>query len=172
MNIRAAGAGVAAMITAWGGVPVTIAPPEIYMAMEKGTVDGLIGGWGLIEGTKLYELTKYVLWEPLGIGALMNVMNADLWNRIPGDLQAKIQEVNTKMVKWSTDKMDELNQTGQDFLKKRGIEINRLSDAERIRWDKTVSDALMPVVKQSWKAGGLNADEVMKECLSLAEKYK
>jgi len=102
----------------------------------------------------------------------MNVMNIDLWNRMPRDLQAKVQEVNTKMVKWSTDKMDELNQTGQDFLKKRGIEINRLSDAERIRWDKTVSDALMPVVKQSWKAEGLNADEVMKECLSLAEKYK
>jgi TRAP-type C4-dicarboxylate transport system substrate-binding protein len=172
MKIRAAGAGVAAMIKAWGGIPVTIPPPEIYMALEKGTVDGLIGGWGLIEGTKLYELTKYVLWEPLGIGALMNVMNIDLWNRIPGDLQAKIQEVNTKMVKWSTDKMDELNQTGQDFLKKRGIEINRLSDAERARWDKTVSDTLMPVVKQSWKAEGLNADEVMKECLSLAEKYK
>jgi TRAP-type C4-dicarboxylate transport system substrate-binding protein len=142
------------------------------MALEKGMVDGVIGGWGLIEGTRLYELTKYVLWEPFGIGAIMNVMNTDLWNRIPGDLQATIQEVNTKMVKWSTDKMSELNKSGEDFLKKRGIEINRLSDAERVRWDKTVSNALMPVVKDSWRAEGLKADDLMKECLSLSEKYK
>jgi len=74
------------MLKKLGANPVTIPPPEIYTALQRGVVDGFI--WPvMISDFGWHEVTKYVV-EP-GIfqteaGAFMNL---DKWNKIPKDLQ-------------------------------------------------------------------------------------
>jgi TRAP-type C4-dicarboxylate transport system substrate-binding protein len=172
LKIRASGAGTAMTLKAWGATPVTIAPPDLYMALEKGTIDGVMAGWGLVEGAKLHELTKYVLWEPLGIGVLINIMNDDIWNKIPPDLQKIIQNVNAAMAKRSTEDMNAMNKTGEDFLRKNKVEVTYLSSAEKVKWQKMADDVRIPAMKSAWKSLGLQADDLMKECLAMAEQYK
>lgn len=74
-------------IKALGGTPITIQPPEIYTAMERGVVDGFMWprvgmvSWGLQEVTKYMILPGVFQMEPA------TMINLDRWNKIPKDLQ-------------------------------------------------------------------------------------
>jgi TRAP-type C4-dicarboxylate transport system substrate-binding protein len=172
MKIRAASPQIATTVKALGGVPVSLSPSEIYMAMERGTIDGLITSMGLLHGAKLYDVVKYALWEPLGTGPLMNIMNTDLWNKIPGDDKAIIEQVNHMMMFRYVDYHTDLDHEGLAFLKNKGLKINNLSAAERAKWEKVTWEAQEKSLKEAWKARGLPADELMKELVGVSDRYK
>ena len=50
LKIRVAASASAATIKGYGGTPVSFPPSEVYMAMEKGTVDGILTSMGLVQG--------------------------------------------------------------------------------------------------------------------------
>ena len=172
MKIRAAAPQIAQTIKAYGAVPVSLSPSEIYMALERGTVDGIITSMGLIHGAKLYELVKYALWEPLGLGPLMNIMNMDLWNKIPGDVQAIMQEVNPMMMYRYVDYHTDLDNEGLAFMKGKGLKINNLSSGERARWEKVAWEVHEKILMETWKARGVQAETLMQELLRVSERYK
>jgi TRAP-type transport system periplasmic protein len=172
MKIRVASPQIGLTVKAYGGVPVSLSPSEIYMALERGTVDGIITSMGLIHGAKLYELVKYALWEPLGLGPLMNIMNMDFWNKIPGDLQTIIQEVNPMMMYRYVDSHTDLDNEGLAFMKGKGLKINNLSAAERARWEKVAWEVHEKSLMDTWKARGVNAEELMKELLRVSERFQ
>lgn len=74
-------------LKALGASPVTMAPPEIYTAMERGVVEGFMWprvgmiSWGLQEVTKYMILPGVFQMEPA------TMINLDRWNKIPKDLQ-------------------------------------------------------------------------------------
>lgn len=79
-----------------GIIPVTIMHNDVYIGLERGTVEGF--GWPLL-GPREYGWTdscKYIIDHPFhppsnGITA----MNLDAWHKIPADAQAKIIEIST-----------------------------------------------------------------------------
>jgi len=172
MKIRAAAPQIAQTLKAYGAVPVSLSPSEVFMALERGTVDGIVTSMGLIHGFKLYEALKYALWEPLGTGPLMNVMNMDLWNKIPGDVQAIIQEVNSMMTYRYIDYHTDLDNEGLAFLKGKGLKTNNLAGAERAKWEKLAWEANEKSLMETWKARGVRAEELMKELLRVSERFK
>jgi TRAP-type C4-dicarboxylate transport system substrate-binding protein len=44
-------------IKAWGGVPAAVSASEMYDAIAKGALDGVMTGWESVEKRKLYEVT-------------------------------------------------------------------------------------------------------------------
>lgn len=72
---------------ALGAAPVTIPPPEIYTAMERGVVDGFMWpnvgviSWGL------QEVTKYVIRPGVFQMEPATLISMKKWETIPSDLQ-------------------------------------------------------------------------------------
>jgi len=79
-------------LKALGASPVTMPPPEIYTAMERGVVEGFMWprvgmvSWGLQEVTKYMILPGVFQMEPA------TMINLDKWNKIPKDLQDIIMD--------------------------------------------------------------------------------
>ena len=77
-----------------GAVPVGIASIEAYDALDKGMVDGAIGGTASLHKYKWYEAGKYITPElsssPSHVYAI--TINLDLWNRLPTDIQRVMLE--------------------------------------------------------------------------------
>lgn len=79
-------------LKALGASPVTMPPPEIYTAMERGVVEGFMWprvgmiSWGLQEVTKYMILPGVFQMEPA------TMINLDRWNKIPKDLQEIIMD--------------------------------------------------------------------------------
>jgi len=78
---------------ALGASPVTMAPTDIYTAIERGVVDGFMWprvgmiSWGLQEVTKFMILPGVFQMEPA------TMINMDRWKKIPKDLQDLLLEV-------------------------------------------------------------------------------
>jgi TRAP-type C4-dicarboxylate transport system substrate-binding protein len=76
-----------AFVEALGGSPTTIAPPEVYTALQRGTVEGL--GWpakGLID-LRWHEVIKYRIDPGFYVLDGTVVMNLDKWKSLPPDVQ-------------------------------------------------------------------------------------
>lgn len=93
-KIRVYSKGAGQMMQALKAAPTTMSVGEVYSALQRGTVDGAIGGLQGAVGLKHFEVTKYML-APMGaLGTLIHayVMNKDKFESMPEDLQKIVME--------------------------------------------------------------------------------
>ena len=93
LKLRAVG-NHANLLHALGGVPVSMAPTDIYQAIEKGTLDGALGNPSFALGYKWEEVTKY--YNPISFGGLGQfvAINKSSWEKIPPDLQKRVAAIH------------------------------------------------------------------------------
>jgi len=97
-KIRATGI-IAKAVKLWGGTPVNIEPSEIYVALQRGTIDGAM--YPAYSGItyKLFEVANYVSWPGMVApdhGAM--IANMDAYSELP---QAYKDALNEQAEKWS-----------------------------------------------------------------------
>lgn len=75
-----------------GGSPVAIPWGDIYMGAKLGTVDGWMGGIGMLEELKLKEVAKGYVMEPQTNSVVLNVLiNKDAYEKLPKDIKDILQ---------------------------------------------------------------------------------
>lgn len=93
-TIRVYSRGTAQIVQTLGGAPSTIGVGEVYTALQRGTVDGAMGGLGGAVGLKYYEVGKD-MFSPMGaLGSLINgyVMSKEKFDELSPHLQKVIVE--------------------------------------------------------------------------------
>jgi TRAP-type C4-dicarboxylate transport system substrate-binding protein len=83
-------------IRGMGGEPVFLGPAEIYTGLERGFVDAAVTAALLAAPDRLFEVADYMSGPVIGFGYTNNVINKDVWNKIPTDLQQIIVEEGAK----------------------------------------------------------------------------
>ena len=69
------------------GSPIFMSSSEFYLALQRGTVDGLFTSTYGMAGYKLYEVTKYTTGLPDYYATFPIVINLTRWNSLPSDVQ-------------------------------------------------------------------------------------
>lgn len=90
-SIRCPSGAITDLLTEWGANPITMAPPEIYEALEKGVVNGYIFEESGLVKFSLHELSTYYTDYPMYNGVFGLVMNKESWESLPADLQEIIE---------------------------------------------------------------------------------
>ncbi|MGA7802004.1 MAG: TRAP transporter substrate-binding protein DctP [Gammaproteobacteria bacterium] len=96
MRVYSKGAGL--VMQTLGAAPATIGVGEVYSALQRGTVQGAMGGLGGAVGLKYYEVSKYTF-APMGaLGTMIHayVMNESKFESLPPDLQKVVMESATQ----------------------------------------------------------------------------
>ena len=143
MQIRTAAAGGGVdMMKAVGASPASMPMSEVFMAIQKGTVEGATGPTEILKSFRLTEVTKYTtnanLWLLMGHYV---AMNWDAYNKLPADLK-KVIDNNTEWGKQDSWKMyDSIDETAIEYAKGKKHEFIELSPTEQERWEA----ALKPV---------------------------
>jgi TRAP-type C4-dicarboxylate transport system substrate-binding protein len=128
--------GIGASIwNALGATAVAMPAADLYTALERGTLDGLMTVPAYVRNVKLNEVAKYWVWQPMMLGGNLMCITKKLWNSFPPDLQDIVEklskEAEAHYVKNSaTDAQD------REFLQKEGWEVYDLSAEEREIWRK------------------------------------
>ncbi|MDI6755263.1 MAG: TRAP transporter substrate-binding protein [Thermodesulfobacteriota bacterium] len=164
------------IVKALGGVPVDIAGPDVYLAMQRGTIDGTFHPWETAISYRWYEVAKYHTTMNFYLaGVFIVAMNLDTYNKLPKDVQKVIDkhsgkygaiEVNAKGM-W--DKYDKVSfeevkaKPGREFFELSKEDLAKATELCRPVWDKWVADN---------EAKGLPGKKILDECLRLVEKYK
>jgi tripartite ATP-independent transporter DctP family solute receptor len=115
-----------------GALPTPIPYPELFVALQQGTVDGQDNGVNATYYTRLYEVQKYYtftnhLYSSVGIG-----VSEKKWAQLLPDLQ-KIIAQEAEKAGWYQIKLN--HRQAQDFIKKmkdRGMQFSELSPEARV----------------------------------------
>jgi len=151
-------------IKALGAAPTFLGGGEVYMALQRGTVDGAISGPTSFWERKYYEVTKNVTVCHFTFFTYGVVINQKKWNEIPPDLQNSILSCAAEVQEWSRLESEKEDKKCLELLKEKGMDIYYLPPTERERWKK----ACEPVVNILPKKAG----EMGKNLLELALKAR
>lgn len=98
MKIRAGGSVVELMLEQMGATPVNMVAPDIYVALERGALDGAVFAAASSTGYKLQEVAKGVAGNvSWGSNAGVMVMNEAKFQSLPADLQQLIFDVGREV---------------------------------------------------------------------------
>ena len=142
------------LLKALGVATVTIAPAEVYPALERGVVDGI--GWPEIgiEERKFHEVAKYMLLPTYYDVRSAQLMNRASFEKLPADLQKLLVETVREVEEWGARTFREEAEKEQDRLRRFGMETVTLPDAEGTRFLQLARDTLWEqVMKDSPKYG-------------------
>ncbi|MSQ51077.1 MAG: TRAP transporter substrate-binding protein [Betaproteobacteria bacterium] len=80
------------IIAKLGAAPITLAPPEVYMALSSGLIDGVMIAWTAVDSFKLHEVAKNHFTVPLSSTTAYVVMNKASFDRLPPQARAAIEK--------------------------------------------------------------------------------
>lgn len=145
MKIRSYGALAAEAIRALGAAPVVMDPAEMYLALQRGTIDGLISGVTSIDQRKLWEVGKYATITSAGFAVFAVNVNAARYGSLPDDLKRAIAAAGDEVQAWSVDESKRQDEKSLTFIKEKGVQVHVLTAEEREVWGKTLEP-----VTQGW----------------------
>ncbi|MEM8856087.1 MAG: TRAP transporter substrate-binding protein DctP, partial [Pseudomonadota bacterium] len=86
-SLRTAGATQAIFVDAIGAAPQTLGSTEANEAMQRGTIDGQLQGWTGMKTFGGFAVSEGAYRVPLGASPFLLLMNKDLWESLPADVQ-------------------------------------------------------------------------------------
>lgn len=167
LKIRATGLS-AKIVSALGGVPVSMSQGETYEALQKGVVDATLCPFETLKGWKQAEvITSAVDTRAIGYTTSMFVvMNTDKWNALPEDIQNIITEVNTEWIDKQGLAWDESDRDAIDYLASLSHNVVSLTSAD----NAALTAAVKPILDEyvtAVSAQGLPARPVLDDILAL-----
>jgi TRAP-type C4-dicarboxylate transport system substrate-binding protein len=170
-KIRVSGGQVAQIVKTLGAVPVTMAAPESYTALERGVVDGTVFPWEAIFGFKLYEVIKHHTVSNLYVGTFWFGMNQKKYDSLPPDLKKVIDDRSGSWgAEFTGGAWDKGEEDGIAAAKKAGATTYTLPSAELQRWVQKAKP-----IEEEWIGGleakGLPVRQVVSDLRELAKKY-
>ena len=141
-----------------GGSPLSLTPPEIYEALQRGGADGVNIQWTAFQPFKLAEVTHFHLEAQLGSAAAAIFMAKKRYEALPAAAR-KIIDDNSGAAEsrafgafW-----DKVDQEGRDDVRKLpGHQIVQLSPAQKEAWRQKIE----PLVA-AWTKSTPDGDKVL-----------
>jgi tripartite ATP-independent transporter DctP family solute receptor len=129
-----------------GASPTPISLSELYTSLQTHVVDAQENPLLLIDQQKFYEVQKYVSMSDHIWSGYWTLVNQDVWNRMPKDIQTIVtREISASTLQARNDNVN-LNLAVRDKLTRRGMVFN---DVDKESFKKKLIDANYYV---RWKA--------------------
>lgn len=138
------------IVSELGGVPTSLQKSEVYMGLQRGTIDGAITGVTDAEGMKFDEVVDYAF--QLDVNMLPHILgfSQSVWDKIDEPDQEVIREA---FADWEADYLDRtLNPEGgyepYAYFESHGIEVILPNDAIKEVFAKIRNEAIEDYVAQ------------------------
>ncbi|HBF43575.1 MAG TPA: ABC transporter substrate-binding protein [Desulfobacteraceae bacterium] len=134
LRIRTPGGQQTNYIKSLGAEPVFMPLGDVYLAMETGTLDGLVTCPPLVLAFKLYEVAKYGTIATFGCVTEGVIMNQKSWDRTPDDLKPIIEKVCSNPFRTTGGLTVKVYKTMMKEIAKKGVKLYYLPKEEEKRW--------------------------------------
>lgn len=159
-KLRVSGGPTIAIVEELGATPVTLAPGDMYTALQQGVVDGLVLPLYTLESYQLADLAGSATLPGIGVMAAQMVwMNLDTWNELPPDLQQLINETATQDLPATVDFWNQEEQSALDYAMENGVEIIEFSEAEQQQMEELTAEAVADMFVNE---AGENGETILK----------
>jgi tripartite ATP-independent transporter DctP family solute receptor len=123
-KVRVMGAPVLVdQINAFGGAGVAMGVPELFTALQQGTIDGLESAANFFFSGKYYESAKFLLNEPKGAEVSIFMANSAWIKSLPEDLQKAVKDTAVEITEAANKFAAEGDAKAVDAMKKAGVTV-------------------------------------------------
>jgi TRAP-type C4-dicarboxylate transport system substrate-binding protein len=161
LRIRSPGGHQTNYIKALGAEPIFMPLGDVYLAMETGTIDGIVTCPPLIMSFKLHEVAKHAVVTTFGCVSEGVIMNQDSWKKTPDDLKPLVDDVCHNPFHTTGGLTRDVYKKMMKDITDKKVELYNLPSKEAERWYDRFRD-----VTRKWagdlEAKGLKAKEVVK----------
>ena len=136
-----------------GAEPVTLPPSEVYLALERGTVEGFT--WPYYDGFTAFgwhKISKFVISHPLYRDGVSIMMNLAKWNKLSGDAKKVMLDAVGPVQGWTAGWVSAFQAQQLKAMLKGGMKLVTFSDKEAAHWRKTAGEALWAQFKSVMSA--------------------
>lgn len=113
-----------------GASTLTIPVAEVYMAAQRGVIDGFDMSISPMLSLKLYEVAKYATILPIGHPAFIIVANKKAFAALPKDLQDAVVRVGRELEDEFWGRLEAESKAKIEELKKRGLVFTEMPPEE------------------------------------------
>jgi tripartite ATP-independent transporter DctP family solute receptor len=163
-RIRGYGELITESIRGLGGAPTFLGAGEVYMALQRGTIDGAASGTTSFYERKLYEVTKHVTHADYAFVMFGVLMNLRKWNELPPDIQKVFLACSKEAEEWGRKECEKMDKESLELLKQKGMEVYVVPEKEKERWKKASQPAVDRFLKRAGDRG--------KALLEMTEKIR
>jgi TRAP-type C4-dicarboxylate transport system substrate-binding protein len=161
LKIRSPGGHQTNYIKSLGAEPIFMPLGDVYMAMDTGTIDGIVTCVPLILSFKLHEVAKHAVVLTLGCVSEGVIMNEESWKKTPDTLKPVIDDVCHNPFKTTGGLTRDVYKKMMQEVTDKKVELYNLPEIEAERWYDRFRDVTRKWV-EDLEAKGLKAKEVVK----------
>ena len=130
-----------------GANAVPLPLPELYTALETGTVDGQENPLASILSSKFNEVQKHVSTTNHTYNPLIVLSSKRFWDKLTADEQKLLLDAAEEVKPYQRKVSRDMNAAALEELKASGMTVTEVSDAERAR----MAEKLQPVIAKFTK---------------------
>lgn len=171
-GLKVAAGGMAARTMEFlGGTPVMIMPPDYYMSLDRGTVQGIATAYHVVHEFKVLPLLRYHTNADFGMNTMFLMMNQEKWNSLPQDAQKIMNDLSPALEQESMKYMMVSEDAALKYVAENKHEVVRFTRDRQQKW----IGAAKPV-HEKWientEAKKLPARAVYERVQHLIKEYK
>lgn len=148
---------------ALGASPLTIAPGEVYTALQRNAVDGL--GWPAFGITDWgwEEVIRYRLDPGFYEVDAMGLINADTWEALPEEAREIITAAAVEMEAAMQEYFADVVSSEEERLREAGVEVVRLPEEEVAAFGELAHESLWPLLLEASPEYGPRFEELLRK---------
>jgi TRAP-type C4-dicarboxylate transport system substrate-binding protein len=163
-KMRLAGRWQSTLAKNWGASPVFMPPGDLYVALQRGVIDGYMLIWDIVYGLKLHEVAPYITDSGFSNNIEVVTMNLKKWEELTDEDKKIFNDAVEEILPWTYDATLKYYEQIKKNIIDQGGKIHKLSAEEKTMYLKD-SHALLPEVRKvSGEMGG--------KFLDLLEPYR
>ena len=163
-KMRLAGRWQSTLAKQWGASPVFMPPGELYVALQRGVIDGYMLIYDIVYGLKLHEVAPYITDSGFSNNIEVVTMNLKKWEELSDEDKKIFNDSVEEILPWTYTATLEYYEKIKQNIVDQGGKIHELTPEEKSLYLKD-SHALLPEVRKvSGELGG--------KFLDLLEPYR
>jgi len=159
LKLRAAAPMHADALRGLGASPVMMSSSEVYMALQRGTIDGAVSGPTSIEKRKWFEATKYITVPGAGYSLWPIMINLKTWKRLPADVQKVLLECANETIQ-HTIKASKVEDAKSIERLSKVLEVYKLTLDQKETWKKAIHEV---EIKKFLGRTGKDGEAILKQ---------
>lgn len=164
LKIRAHGGLVPFIAKALGASPVTMPSGSVYMALERGVIDGAIRNLASLNSFKEYEIAPYGISSPVTWASAITFISLRKWNKLSDKDKRALEEAGAEITEVCARFWKEKNDEYMGRFKSQKIEFFNLPPKTKSKWAK--------LTEQGGRKGALKlSPSYAEEIIAIFKKY-
>jgi len=153
VTMRSFGSGDAETLKALGAGPTVMSSSEMYMALQRGTMDGATTTMDAAVSRKIIEVIKYATESNYSVSQIVLQVNKDWWDSLPQETREVISKAAKDTEIWVRNAIKTADDAAREKILAAGIEIYVPTEEDRKLLKEATESVRADFVKSTGELG-------------------